>query len=87
MSNETAKVIRVETASEPMRPFFTMESLAAYLSLSTRTVRDMLKQGVIPSYKIGGARRIEPAAVAANRAKHRQENAARRNTPRARLGA
>jgi excisionase family DNA binding protein len=45
------------------RAFFTIETLAQYLSLSERTVRDMLKSGEIPSYKIGGARRIDPDDV------------------------
>ena len=49
-----------ESAREP---FFTTRSLAAYLSLSERTVRDLLRIGEIPSYKIAGARRISPADV------------------------
>lgn len=67
---------QVKILDERRRPFFTMESLAAYLSLSTRTVRDMLKRGVIPSYKIGGARRIKPEDVDRYLAEHRQEKAA-----------
>lgn len=45
------------------QPFFTVETLAAKLSLTPRTVRAMLQKGVIPSYKIEGARRIAPQDV------------------------
>jgi excisionase family DNA binding protein len=67
---------QVPVASEPRRAFFTPDSLAAYLSLSGRTIRDLLRHGVIPSYKIGGARRIDPADVDHYLAEHRQEQAA-----------
>ena len=45
------------------RPFFTPKTLAAYLSVSERTVRSMLAKGTIPSYLIEGSRRIDPADV------------------------
>lgn len=45
------------------RAFFTPKSLATYLALSERTVRGLLADGTIPSYLIGGARRIDPADV------------------------
>lgn len=48
----------VRVLHEERRPFFTPASLAEYLGLSKRTVRDMLSRGVIPSYKFEGARRI-----------------------------
>lgn len=67
---------RVEIADEQRRAFFTPEALASYLSLSGRTVRDLLRHGTIPSYKIGGARRIDPVDVDAYLAEHRQEKAA-----------
>ena len=43
--------------------FFTPKTLAAYLALSERTVRQMLAEGVIPSYRIAGSRRIDPRDV------------------------
>jgi excisionase family DNA binding protein len=46
-----------------VRPFFTARTLAQYLALSERTVRQMLADGVIPSYLIGGSRRGDPADV------------------------
>jgi excisionase family DNA binding protein len=45
------------------RAFLTPKTLAQYLALSERTVRSMLAEGVIPSYLIGGARRIDPVDV------------------------
>jgi Helix-turn-helix domain len=39
-------------AKQELRPFFTPKSLAEYLSVSERTVRDMLSKGRIPSYKV-----------------------------------
>ena len=45
------------------RPFFTPKTLAAHLALSERTIRQMLADQTIPSYLIGGARRIDPADV------------------------
>jgi excisionase family DNA binding protein len=46
---------------EPLRPFFTVYTLAEYLSISERTVRQMLIDGEIASYMIGGSRRVDPA--------------------------
>jgi excisionase family DNA binding protein len=48
---------------DALRPFFTTRSLARRLSLSERTVRDLIRRGDIPSYKVAGARRIDPADV------------------------
>jgi len=42
------------------RAFFTPKSLALYLAVSERTVRSMLASGRIPSYRVEGARRIDP---------------------------
>jgi excisionase family DNA binding protein len=50
----TARPITVNT---DRRAFFTPRSLAAYLAISERTVRQMLADGRIPSYLIGSARR------------------------------
>ena len=50
-------------ATDELRPFFTPRTLAEYLSISERTVRQMLAEGRIPSYKIEGLRRISPTDV------------------------
>ena len=53
----------IEVVEQIRRAFFTPKSLASYLDLSERTVREMLLRREIPSYKIGGNRRIDPADV------------------------
>jgi excisionase family DNA binding protein len=50
--------------------------LADYLALSERTVRELLRTGAIPSYKVSGARRIDPADVDAWLAACREEGKA-----------
>ncbi|HET7443292.1 MAG TPA: helix-turn-helix domain-containing protein [Solirubrobacterales bacterium] len=57
------------------RPFFTTESLARYLSLSPRYVRDLLNSGELPSYYFGRARRIDPADVDSWLCRRRQRSA------------
>lgn len=49
--------------AERREPFFTVESLAAYLRVSDRQVRKLIARGELPSYKIGASRRIDPADV------------------------
>jgi excisionase family DNA binding protein len=48
---------------QDLRPFYTTQSLARRLSLSERTVRDLIRRGEIPSYKVAGARRFDPADI------------------------
>jgi excisionase family DNA binding protein len=56
--------------------FFTERSLAAYLSVSDRTVRNWIRRGELPSYKLGASRRIDPADVATFLEQRREEAAA-----------
>ncbi len=56
----------------PRRPFFTPRSLAAYLAISGRSMREMLREGRMPSYKIEGARRIDATDVDRYLAAHRE---------------
>lgn len=51
------------SVSDERRPFFTPKALARYLSVSDRQTRRMLAEGAIPSYKVGGSRRIDPNDV------------------------
>lgn len=44
-------------------PFFTERTLAAFLSVSDRTIRNWIRRGELPSYKLGASRRIDPADV------------------------
>gem|GEM_PF-1282818 len=55
--------------------FFTERSLADYLAVSDRTVRNWIRRGELPSYKLGAARRIDPADVENFLARHRDEAA------------
>lgn len=55
--------------------FFTERSLAAYLAVSDRTIRNWIRRGDLPSYKLGASRRIDPADVEDFLARHRDEAA------------
>jgi len=55
--------------------FFTERTLAAYLSVSDRTIRNWIRRGDLPSYKLGASRRIDPADVEDFLARHRDEAA------------
>jgi excisionase family DNA binding protein len=59
----------------PPITFFTERSLAAYLAVSDRTIRNWIKRGELPSYKLGASRRIDPADVDAFLAQRRDEPA------------
>lgn len=49
--------------------------MAEFLSVSDRTVRNWIRRGELPSYKLGAARRIDPADVATFLARNRDEAA------------
>ena len=53
--------------------FFTERSLATYLAVSDRTIRNWIRRGELASYKLGAARRINPADVDAFLAQRREE--------------
>lgn len=55
--------------------FFTERSLADYLAVSDRTIRNWIRRGDLPSYKLGASRRIDPADVEAFLARRRDEAA------------
>jgi excisionase family DNA binding protein len=55
--------------------FFTERTLAAYLAVSDRTIRNWIRRGELPSYKLGASRRIDPADVEDFLARHRDETA------------
>lgn len=65
----------IRVAQQERRPFFTPKALADYLSISERTVREMLSKQRIPSYKVEGQRRIDPADVEVYLAQHRNGKA------------
>jgi excisionase family DNA binding protein len=53
--------------------WFTPETLAAYLQVSDRQVRNWVSEGLLVSYKIGSSRRFDPADVDAFVAQFRDE--------------
>lgn len=55
--------------------FFTERSLAVYLAVSDRTIRNWIRRGELPSYKLGASRRIDPADVDDFLARNRDEAA------------
>lgn len=66
---------RRRVREQDLRPFFTPKALADYLSISERTVRDMLSKQRIPSYKVEGQRRIDPLDVEKYLARNRNGRA------------
>jgi excisionase family DNA binding protein len=53
--------------------FFTERTLADFLAVSDRTIRNWIRRGDLPSYKLGATRRIDPADVEDFLARHRDE--------------
>jgi excisionase family DNA binding protein len=53
--------------------FFTERTLADFLAVSDRTVRNWISSGKLPSYKLGTARRIDPADVEDFLTRHRDK--------------
>lgn len=61
---------------KPTKPsFYTEQTLAEFLAVSDRTVRNWIRRGELPSYKLGASRRIDPADVEDFLARHRDEAA------------
>jgi excisionase family DNA binding protein len=58
--------------------WFTPETLAAYLQVSDRQVRNWVNDGLLVSYKIGSSRRFDPADVDAFVAQFRDERKTKR---------
>ena len=55
----------LRVAEQNLRPFFTPKTLAAYLSISERTARQMLADRRITSVRVEGQRRVTPADLEA----------------------
>jgi excisionase family DNA binding protein len=66
----------MERNTTPAVAFFTERTLADYLAVSDRTIRNWIVRGELPSYKLGAARRIDPADVDAFLDRNRDEGAA-----------
>lgn len=61
----------IRVIADDRRPFFTPRTLAEYLAVSERTVRQMIAADTLPSYKVAGTRRIAAEDVDAWLARHR----------------
>lgn len=55
--------------------FYTERTLAEFLAVSGRTVRNWIRRGELASYKLGAANRIDPADVDDFLTRHRDEAA------------
>jgi excisionase family DNA binding protein len=55
------------------QPFYTVETLARRLVVTPRTVKNMIRDGEIASYRFRGCRRIDKADVDSFLASHRDE--------------
>jgi excisionase family DNA binding protein len=51
------------TITPELRPWFTPDTLAAYLHVSDRLIRRWVAEGRLSSYKLDGCRRFDPADV------------------------
>ncbi len=67
--------LRAMKRNAPPATFFTERTLATYLAVSDRTIRNWIRRGELPSYKLGASRRIDPADVDAFLAQRRDEPA------------
>jgi excisionase family DNA binding protein len=72
IARRVAELVRIRDEDE----LYSVEQVASRLELSARTVRTMLQRGVIPSYKIEGARRVMKRDIDAYLAAHREEGIA-----------
>jgi excisionase family DNA binding protein len=61
----------LKRSDEP--PFYTVASLAQLLSVTPKTVKNMIRDGEIASYKIRDSRRIAKADVDSYLAEHRED--------------
>jgi excisionase family DNA binding protein len=66
----------MERNTTPVVAFFTERTLADYLAVSDRTIRNWIARGELPSYKLGASRRIDPADVETFLDRNRDEGAA-----------
>jgi len=71
-----AKVERQFYPVKDREPLWTYDDVAAYLAMSPSHMRRLVSKGLLPSIKIGGARRFDQADIQMWIAAHR-ENAER----------
>jgi excisionase family DNA binding protein len=59
----TESVVAALRAERDERPLLSPKELATRLGISDRTARSMIESGRMPSLKIGGLTKVEPAEV------------------------
>jgi RNA polymerase sigma factor (sigma-70 family) len=74
LAERMAGVSNLRVVSDDRQPCFSLKTLAQYLFVSERTVRQLLADGVIPSFKIAGQRRILASDVDAHVTKQRRSD-------------
>jgi excisionase family DNA binding protein len=77
-SRDNANGLAALTVKTERQAWFTPETLAAYLQVSDRQVRNWVSEGLLASYKIGSSRRFDPADVDAFVAQFRDEGKPKR---------
>lgn len=77
-SRDSANGSGALTVTTERQAWFTTETLAAYLQVSDRLVRNWVNDRLLISYKIGGSRRFDPADVDAFVAQFRDERKPKR---------
>jgi excisionase family DNA binding protein len=70
---EPRRAASLNRSKPPGPDWYTPETLAKRLKVSERTVRNWVRRGELPSYKIGSSRRFDPVDVDAFLANFRQE--------------
>lgn len=63
----------MSAAAAQEREFFTSRDLAVRWGMAEKTVRNMLRRREVPSYKLGGARRVAVQDVLSFEAASREE--------------
>jgi excisionase family DNA binding protein len=59
----TDSVVAALRAERDERPLLSPKELAVRLGISDRTARSMIESGRMPSLKVGGLTKVEPAVV------------------------
>lgn len=62
-AHDLADRVAERLAERDDRPLLRVRDVAARLGLDERTVRGMIGSGVLPSFKVEGARVVAPAAL------------------------
>ncbi len=59
------------TATNPLEPLMSIEAVATVLGVSTKTIRRLVKSGVLPIIRLGRTIRVRPDDLKAHIARQR----------------